>query len=854
MRVLKFILLGLFSMHSIVIFSQENITTAIIEPLQKEALYREKVFIHTNKTTYFVNENIWFTAYVARDSNDMPSEYTTNLLVNLLDGTGKVIASKNVFTQEGAGVGDFLLDSKLESGKYYIQGFTNFMKNFGKANVYIQEIDIINQEKKAKIVDKEVLNKYDVQVFPESGYLLEGTQNSIGIKILINGRGYPFTGSIKNSQGKEVAKITGNFLGMGKSNFYYNVNESYTAELNINNTLKKIELPKAKKTGVIFEIDNEDEQKLILTLKTNTETLPNLKTDSFSLLFYRNTYISEAVTLKINNDSKISQELLFDKQKMFDGVNVVTLFKNNQPIAERKFFVELLGKKSIVFAEKLGVQNDTITYKFKTLNSSMNPIATQLSISTLPSESKVFNEKQNIKSAFLLSPYLKGNIENPSYYFGNESGNEREFLDLLLLNQGWNAYDLPKMIASINPKRTYDFEKGFTMKGSINKVPNGYDIGLLSKKISITTFSKFNKKNQFFFENIYAYKNDTVKVGLIKKDKPLVKPSKITLIESKDRLQDYSYLINYNNKTHVNETIESVDDENLNFSSKAEQLDVVKLKDIKKNSKETIYDKEANIAVKRKEIAASFYKNKKVTEQMEETFETVFDYFRFLGFVKTSTHGNIYLSLRNVSGSLFTGVSSLNPDGTPPPKVYIDNNSIMSANYESEQTDLFGSTISTVNSGGRKQSTGQFSSNITNQGIELLKSLEMTDVDEILINRLGGGGGVTGMGGTIKIYRKKGKHKYYKQQTQNLYESLVLKTGFDRAKEYYSPLYNIKTEDVFNWIEIDWSNSLKTNKEGEVFIKIPTNEFSNDFQFVINGLSNNGILIYYRYNTKEEDF
>ena len=197
MRDLKVIFLVLFSLSSIVTFPQEDITTTIIEPIQKDAMYREKVFIHSNKTTYFVNENIWLTVYVANDSNDTPSEYTTNLHVNLLDVTGKVVASKKIFTKGGTGVGDFLLDSKLVSGKYYIQGFTNFMKNFGKENVYLQEIEIINQEKKEKINDKEIVNDYDIQVFPESGYLLEGVQNSVGIKALINGKGAPFTGSIK---------------------------------------------------------------------------------------------------------------------------------------------------------------------------------------------------------------------------------------------------------------------------------------------------------------------------------------------------------------------------------------------------------------------------------------------------------------------------------------------------------------------------------------------------------------------------------------------------------------------------------------------------------------------------------
>jgi len=122
----------LFSITQYVIFSQENIITSIIEPLQKESLYREKIFIHFNKTIYFTDENIRFTAYVAEDNKNTPSNYTTNLHVNLLNTNGDIVDSKNLFIKNGVGYGDFLIDSQLNSGKYYIQGFTHYMQNFGK--------------------------------------------------------------------------------------------------------------------------------------------------------------------------------------------------------------------------------------------------------------------------------------------------------------------------------------------------------------------------------------------------------------------------------------------------------------------------------------------------------------------------------------------------------------------------------------------------------------------------------------------------------------------------------------------------------------------------------------------------
>jgi hypothetical protein len=126
------------------LFSQESFKSLVIEPIQKDALYREKVFIHVNKTKFFTNENLWFTAYVGEDKDNTPSKYTTNLRVNLLDKNGNVLETKNIFINKGVGIGDFLIADSYKQGKYYLQGYTNYMKNFGDKNVFIHEIEIIN--------------------------------------------------------------------------------------------------------------------------------------------------------------------------------------------------------------------------------------------------------------------------------------------------------------------------------------------------------------------------------------------------------------------------------------------------------------------------------------------------------------------------------------------------------------------------------------------------------------------------------------------------------------------------------------------------------------------------------------
>ena len=817
----------LLFINSSFIFSQEDFFKSVIEPLQKDNIQREKVFIHLNKTTYFNNENIWFTAYVAEDFHNTPSANTTNLSVNLINDKGDLIERKNLFIKNGIGFGDFKIEDNFKSGKYFIHGLTNHMQNFGPENAYVQEIEIINpstDQAPSKILST---NNYDLQVFPESGYLLEGAENVIGIKALVNGKGLPYLGKIVNSAGVEITSFKGNIHGMGKCKFTYLENDKYTAVIEINNTLQKINIPPARKTGIIFSLDNSDFDKIILTLKTNKVTLPSLINESLVLLFYRNNYICDAITLSLKNDLQTTQELLIDKSKMLHGVNVVTLFRDHQPVAERKFFVDRQDQQTATLIEELKSDNDSIKFKITTIDPHYKSISAQLSLSILPSETKVFNETQNIKSAFLLTPYVKGKIEDPSYYFKHKDPNEKEYLDLLLLNQGWSIYSLKEKILEINPPKNYNFENGFTLRGTIKKFPKDYNIGILSKKNNIIAFSAINDDNEFTFENIFAYKNDSVKIALIKKNQPLVKPQNIKFIEPLTSPKRYDYLTKkYHTDLFINDPNNtSVKEQEFNPTQYPETqlLDEIVLKTIvPKKMESNIYDLEMGLANKHNIVSAASYKGKKVTEQMETIYQSLFDYFRNLGYIKPAPSNQVdsyFISLRSGPATIMDYGGTANPDGTFPPRIFID--------------DILQNR---------------------NNNIEILKELSMRHVDEILINRSGAGGGADGTGGMIKIYLKKGDHQYFGSESKKLYESLVLLTGYDKSIEYYKPQYNIYSKEIYNWTEIDWKYSIETNETGEAFIKIPKEAFNNKFLFIINGFSANGLLFHDVYDTGNEEF
>ncbi|ESU30047.1 hypothetical protein FLJC2902T_05390 [Flavobacterium limnosediminis JC2902] len=502
-------------------FAQEHFKNKIVEPLQKNNLYFEKAFVHTNKTTYLDDDVIWFQAYVA-DNNNLPSNKTTLLYVNLTDSAGQVIDSKNIFISNGIGVGEFDIANINGSGQYFIQAYTNNMRNFGDANFFIKEINVI---KEPSITDKSNRNEYDIQFFPESGYLLDDTENVLGIKLLTNGSGTDFTGRIINSKNQEITRFKNEYSGLSSCKFKHTSGESYQAIIETNDTIIKLKIPDNEKRELLLSVDNSNQQQLTIELKAPEKLLQELNKHNFTLLFHQNHTIIDY--FQIDPKSMINKKLEIDKQHLKNGVNTITLFKNYEPIAERKFYVDNQLNELTVTLEKDHSKNDSIVCNLKILNKN-KPLKSKLSISVLPESTANFNETTTIKSAFLLTPYVTGYIENPAYYFDPKNQKRLEHLDLLLLTQGFVRYSFAEMITAFNPKPAYEFESGFKLKGAVSPLATNY-LGLIAKNNTLIQKIYLKNDNSFEFNKLLLYKNDAVKISFLSPENEAFQPKNIRL-------------------------------------------------------------------------------------------------------------------------------------------------------------------------------------------------------------------------------------------------------------------------------------------------------------------------------------
>lgn len=762
--------------------------------MQKNPRLKEKVYIHTNKTSYFPDDVIWFKAYVG-DSINYPSVRTHKLNVNLIDLEGKVIFSRKILIEDGVGSGQLELNEAIASGMYYLQARTNYMRNFSDDYQYLQEIKILGQRLPKN--SRENI-KYDVQLLPEGGNLIECIDNVLGIKSTKNGQNIDFKGSIINKHGELVTTFQSEHAGMSSCRFIYEKEENYIAKIMLQDTLIHLALPPALPQGVSLQVDNSNEDKLKVYLKTNEATFYNQTYSNYTLLYHQDRQIFDLVT--VARLDSLTGLIETNKSIFLDGVHTITLFADDKPIAERKLYIETNRKKSVVTVEKSKIENDSITYKLFLRGKNKNLVA-DLSISILMESSMLLNEKNTIQSAYLLSPYVMGNIENPAYYFNAKNKKRKEHLDLLLLTQGWTQYTLDELIQKINPTENYKFEKGFKLEGRIQEKVKYKNIALIPNDFRIIDKVNLRDKSEFSFSNLKVFKGDTVRIAYQNWLGKIIKPSQIVFdtIEIKGN-ENYSIPKRYpeqNGQLYSNDAPTKFLKNTANNS--------IEEMTIPRNPDGTIALDE--VVVSKKKRNKSYFRRRKIIEKYKPIVQDIGRYVEV----------PIQEVFRNYEHDL---ISFLNANGarlndTNPMDAYIEHSSRQEALLVIDGRLVYPSELLSIT------------------------SLSMKNISNVMVTERAIIEGKIYLGIVYQIFTT---DEYQKNATQ-LFDKFIINNGYDRTKKYYTPLYTFNKSRPINLLEVDWKPFLKTNSKGEAVFKISNNKESKGFLMSIQGFSNEGHLI-----------
>jgi hypothetical protein len=107
-------------------------------------VFREKVYVHHDKSIYHAGENFWFAAYVLDAKTGKPSSLSKVAYVQLVDSGGATVAKTVVAVKDGMGGGLFELPLSLKPSIYTLIAYTRWMRNFDVVDFFSTPVCVLN--------------------------------------------------------------------------------------------------------------------------------------------------------------------------------------------------------------------------------------------------------------------------------------------------------------------------------------------------------------------------------------------------------------------------------------------------------------------------------------------------------------------------------------------------------------------------------------------------------------------------------------------------------------------------------------------------------------------------------------
>ena len=357
----------------------------------------------------------------------------------------------------------------------------------------------------------------DLQFFPESGEMVQGLPCKIGFKAVdCNGKGKKVEGEVVCKNSEVITSFDSNELGMG-SFILTRADSGTTWYARVNS--------RGKGGGRMETGDGRTEK----AAEGQSSTLPGSRVDAVSTLYplpkvkgsgnilsvnrFRDEIRLQAASNYLKNDSILLRvtcrgKLYYEiKERLREGTRAFSLSSGDLP--EGIIAFALLDKESHPLAERLyfnqrpetrvsiRVSPDKESYSQREMtrlgieaaDKEGKAVNASLSLLVLNKDQlgKIQSTRQNILSYFLLSSELRGEIENPGFYFSNNQ-DRHDDLDALMLTQGWRKYNYTRPVDKI----LFQPETNLTVSGKVSGA-----VFQKTKKGAELTMATFGKNRSF---------------------------------------------------------------------------------------------------------------------------------------------------------------------------------------------------------------------------------------------------------------------------------------------------------------------------------------------------------------------
>ncbi|MCF8406494.1 MAG: hypothetical protein K9G06_01340 [Chitinophagaceae bacterium] len=459
---------------------------------------QEKLYIHTDKNFYVANEICWFKIYNVDAILNKPLNISKIAYLELIDNNSKAVWQEKIALNEATGSGSILIPSTIATGKYTLRAYTNWMKNFNADFFFEKKISILNPTLTQENNYTPPKENYSIQIFPEGGNLVVGQEAKLAFKIVNQlGKGVQAKGYLLNEKGDTISHCTTSSLGigsMGIGSFQFTPQSNHSYSLSLTTDSDKMisqPLPKTFDKGYSLSLINTtDSASDKIKVKIAGIELENT---NLYLLVHSRGIVTHTMAGQIINGSC---SLEIDKNKLNEGINIITLFNQAQePVCERLYFnyPKNILEASLDLESTLLEKRKKVNLQIATKQINNDFAAANLSMAVYKIDSIQTIDENNIQNYIWLSSDLSGHIENPASYFQNNNSNTLLAMDELMLVNGWRRFKWETVLAGTNPSFKYLPE----LAGSIitgKMVQKGSTTPIKD----ITGFISMPSKNTFF--------------------------------------------------------------------------------------------------------------------------------------------------------------------------------------------------------------------------------------------------------------------------------------------------------------------------------------------------------------------
>lgn len=291
-----------------------------------------------------------------------------------------------------------------------------------------------------------VLNKIDLQFFPEGGDWFAGIPTRMAFKALNEfGKPADVEGTIFNDKAEKVGSFSSYHDGMGAFEMLPQAGATYYAELTkpfqAGTAVQRFKLPALQNQGLALRLQARDANELVFNINgTRPGVVHLVGAIQDKIFFFKTIKLTKAgETARIDTKNLpigIARFTLLDEQKNAQAERLVFVRR------DRGLKVDIKPNKT-QYLPREEVQLDIAVH-----DRIGRPVKGNFSLAVVDEKllSYADNKQGHLLASLLLEQDVKGKIEEPNFYFDDTEPKSEQAMDFLLMTQGWRRFEWKSVV------------------------------------------------------------------------------------------------------------------------------------------------------------------------------------------------------------------------------------------------------------------------------------------------------------------------------------------------------------------------------------------------------------------------